>query len=59
MVEPLKFVRDIITTTDRIVYQWSKEPNMEVLMLKHTSTALTPSKSYKKTSNPLHRVTLV
>ena len=35
VVEPLSLVRDIIITTNGIVYQWSKEPNKEILIQQH------------------------
>jgi len=32
VVEPPSLVHDILTTTNGIVYQWNKQPNMEILI---------------------------
>ena len=51
----ISLVHDIITTSNGIVYQWNKQPNMEILIQNKPTTV--PAKSYKKTVNPLHRTT--
>ena len=55
--EPLSLFRDIIITTNGIVYQWNKEPNKEILIQNTPIQHLKLSKSYKKTVNPLHNNT--
>ena len=46
--EPLSLVRHIITTMNGIVYQWNKQPNVEILMGNKSVQYLKPAKSYKE-----------
>ena len=54
VAEPLSLVGDIITTANGIVYQWNKQPIMEILIQNKPVQQLKPAKSYKKIASPLH-----
>jgi len=37
VMEPLSLIRDIIIAANSIVYQWNKEPNMEMLIHQYST----------------------
>ena len=53
VAEPLSLVRDIIITTNGIVYQWNKEPNKEILIQNTPVQHL----NLLNLVNPLHSIT--